>query len=308
MEFTDLALLGGAAWLIKAGMRKSAADKEEQDRFLEEQRLREEEWERDKAEWDRCKEVNKTRKEMPCFINGGISEQVFRDIVYKVDKSFKRITKLRIEQAVIYCTVQSQTGYSEWDFTADFNDWGHVTGTYWIRTDNNDSSIPSHFGQVVSEQVEAYLSEHRINQFDFSDYVDNNHELGTNLGFDSFRKESWFEKLFISKKRFIHLSFDLSRLVNEHLYDNKKGGKTVLRSTPTGSYSLFFNNPIKTAKNDSADFYISEIYINKNLLKTTQLKYDSEIVKGMNYFSTSGTSREYLDYVLDLIYSLEFSK
>ncbi len=54
---------------------------------------------------------------------------------------------------VVYGIVESQSGLSEWSFTIDFNDYGHITGEYWITTDNDDSIIPERVAGRIREAI-----------------------------------------------------------------------------------------------------------------------------------------------------------
>ena len=47
----------------------------------------------------------------------------------------------------------SQSGISEWDFELDFNDYGKITGTYWISSDNYDSMIPETLGNLIQKAI-----------------------------------------------------------------------------------------------------------------------------------------------------------
>ena len=147
MSFSDWLLIGGAALLIKNGMKKEAADRkkadEEYNRYMADLVARQSEWERSRA-------VNIKRRNMPCFFNDGLSYSTFEEIAKRAGRKIKRVKDVTVRGGVIYCNVESQTGYSDWDFNVDFNDWGHVTGTYWTQTDNSDSSIPHHYGHMVA--------------------------------------------------------------------------------------------------------------------------------------------------------------
>lgn len=49
--------------------------------------------------------------------------------------------------------VLSQSGISEWEFELDFNDYGKITGSYWIYSDNYDSMIPKALGNSIQEEI-----------------------------------------------------------------------------------------------------------------------------------------------------------
>jgi len=45
---------------------------------------------------------------------------------------------------------------SEWNFKVDFNDYGHLTGQYWLTSDNDDSNIPSHVADNISSMIREF--------------------------------------------------------------------------------------------------------------------------------------------------------
>ena len=64
-------------------------------------------------------------------------------------RGFKRLRLVSVDDVVIRCNVESQTGYSDWYFTVDFNNWGHVTGILWTLSQiNEDSLIPKRYGRL----------------------------------------------------------------------------------------------------------------------------------------------------------------
>lgn len=213
MAFSDLLIIGGAAWLIKEGLKKSSSDdKDELPDFVSN------DTENGVSEWERSRIVNQRRKATPCFFKDGLSEEEFKDIASRVGKKLRRVKSVSVRGAVIYCTVESQTGYSNWDFNVDFNNWGHVTGTYWQQTDNDDSSIPKHYGQMVSGEIHDYLSSHSIVLEDLSDYVDANKDLETPRGLEYREKKKLISRMIGRKGNAIALGNNSSELLHEHLY------------------------------------------------------------------------------------------
>ncbi len=57
-------------------------------------------------------DVEEKRKNTPCRFRDGITYKDFSNIVYKIAKKIKRIKDIIISGTLIYCTVESQTGYS----------------------------------------------------------------------------------------------------------------------------------------------------------------------------------------------------
>ncbi len=75
-----------------------------------------------------------------------------------------------LDGPVVYGVVQSQSGISEWNFKLDFNDYGHITGTYWLSSDNDDSNIPERFGDLIRSAINNYSSEDDEEEGDEPEY------------------------------------------------------------------------------------------------------------------------------------------
>lgn len=69
------------------------------------------------------------RRNTPCYFNDGISAGEFEEIAISLAKPIKRLM-VSVDGPVVYGEVRSQSGISTWNFKLDFNDWGHITGTY----------------------------------------------------------------------------------------------------------------------------------------------------------------------------------
>lgn len=93
------------------------------------------------------------RKNTPCIFGNTLTRDDFTEISNSVCKSIKRVTEFTIDAPIIQGTVRSQSGISEWKFKIDFNDYGNVSGKYWIETDNSDSDIPS----VIAERIKEVI-------------------------------------------------------------------------------------------------------------------------------------------------------
>lgn len=101
-------------------------------------------------------EEERRRKNTPCYFNDGISKEQFDVIVKRASKHIKRLTKLTVDGAIVHGTVRTQSGLSEWNFEIDFNDYGHITGRYWISSDNSDSNIPSHIADNITKMIHLF--------------------------------------------------------------------------------------------------------------------------------------------------------
>ena len=112
MAISDLLIIGGAAWLIKEGLKKGSSNYDELDTL----NYSNSDIDNQISELERRRKVNQKRKATPCYFKDGISAYEFERIALRVGKKIRRVKTVSVMGAVIYCTVESQTGYSNWDF------------------------------------------------------------------------------------------------------------------------------------------------------------------------------------------------
>jgi len=137
-----MSLLGWIALGVVGGMISNIHEGNK--RYAEEQRKRAEE--------------EKERKNTLCRYDGNISQYDFEQIVLQeVKRIKKRKITVRIDNAVIYGNVTSQSGISTWNFQLDFNDWGKLTGVYRFWSGNVDSVIPKKLAESISQEIKNRL-------------------------------------------------------------------------------------------------------------------------------------------------------
>lgn len=105
------------------------------------------------TEWERQNEADRRRRETPCYFEDGITEEEFEKMALRIAKRIKRIKAIRVFGPVIIGTAWTQSGISTWNFRIDFNDFGHITGKYWISSGNKESNIPRSFAEQMREQL-----------------------------------------------------------------------------------------------------------------------------------------------------------
>lgn len=110
-------------------------------------------------------EEQERRRSTSCRFLDGFSESDFELMAIRAAKRIKRLS-VSVEGPIIYGTVQSQSGISEWYFKVDFNDYGHITGRYWLSSDNSDSSIPERYADTVVSLIEDYDP----NDYDYEEF------------------------------------------------------------------------------------------------------------------------------------------
>lgn len=132
-------------WLIKSGIRDAK------------KASREAELEREQQERERNRQREIDRRNTACLFRDGITKLEFEEIARRSAKRIKRL-HIDVDAPIVNCEVDSQSGISTWEFTLDFNDFGHITGTYWItKRGNYDSSIPNRFAELMQEAIEDKL-------------------------------------------------------------------------------------------------------------------------------------------------------
>lgn len=102
--------------------------------------------------WKKASE-DKERRMTNCSFSKGITKTEFESIAHQASVGIKRLKEIYVEGPVVHGTVRSQSGLNIWTFKIDFNDYGHVTGKYWIYSDNNDSDIPKFLANKIKENI-----------------------------------------------------------------------------------------------------------------------------------------------------------
>jgi ribosomal protein L37AE/L43A len=114
------------------------------------------------------------RPHMPCDFSEGISRDDFKTFAFDAVSTIKgKKIEISIDEAIIRGLVQSNTGLSTWMFSVDFNDYGHITGTYWLKTENDDSPIPYVIGDRVKDAIKKKLAGGRLQKMEREYYCPN---------------------------------------------------------------------------------------------------------------------------------------
>ena len=130
MGFFSGLLMVGAAGLVLKGISESRKEREEEER----------------------------RRNTPCKFNKGLSKEDFAEIVEQAISGIKRKKmEISISGPIIKGVVVSQSGLSRWSFSIDFNDYGKISGKYWIKSENNDSTIPKHIAEEIKAKIEKIV-------------------------------------------------------------------------------------------------------------------------------------------------------
>lgn len=102
-------------------------------------------------------EETKRRLESPLRFDEGITHADFVAIAQDVAKLTPRVQQVVTTGMTIVLKVRSNSGLSTWKAEIDFNDYGHLTGRYWVSSENSESRIPEYFARGVQGHVQEHL-------------------------------------------------------------------------------------------------------------------------------------------------------
>ena len=124
-----------------------------------------------KTESQKSEEEHK-RRITPYYFDKGITEEKFKNIVLQAGRHIKRVEELTSDGLIVSGSFRSQSGLISCDFEIDFNDYGHITGRYWISSENPESSIPEHIAQNICNLLQP---------FSYADVEDKSSDAEVNL-------------------------------------------------------------------------------------------------------------------------------
>lgn len=95
------------------------------------------------------------RRTSPLCFDDGLTQSEFIALARDIGKRTPRVADVAITGMSVTLFVRSNSGLSTWTAEIDFNDYGHLTGTYWLSTENADSLIPKHFAKALQAQIRS---------------------------------------------------------------------------------------------------------------------------------------------------------
>lgn len=98
------------------------------------------------------------RRETPPQFNADLTQEDFSAMVRDVSSRNSRIITAAVDGLTIVITVRSNSGLTKWTAELDFNDYGNPSGRYWIRAENEQSPVPTWFGDSMQELMRQRLS------------------------------------------------------------------------------------------------------------------------------------------------------
>ena len=100
----------------------------------------------------------KRRRSAPLRFDDGITPGEFATLAQEVGKRTPRVTDVVVTGMEAKLVVRSNSGLTEWTARVDFSDYGHLTGRYWLRTNNDESLVPKHFAKGMREQIQSRVA------------------------------------------------------------------------------------------------------------------------------------------------------
>ena len=99
------------------------------------------------------------RKNTPCSFPPSLTYDDFTKLAKKTAKQFKRLKVSSIDNTTVFLRYSSQSGISKYNASVDYNDYGKITGEYWIKNENNDSQLPEAFAKAMKEMIICKINE-----------------------------------------------------------------------------------------------------------------------------------------------------
>lgn len=130
MGFLDKALVAGAVALAGAGLR---------------------------SQWREMQETQR-RKSSSLQFDDGLTAQGFADLAEEVARRTTRVVRAEVKGMTVDLVVRSNSGLTTWDAQVDFNDYGRLTGRYWLKSGNDQSPIPKFYADRLREEIARRIS------------------------------------------------------------------------------------------------------------------------------------------------------
>lgn len=101
----------------------------------------------------RAARETKRRKGSPLHFDHRLRPQEFTHIVSEIARTIPRLARCESIGMTVYFEITSNSGLTTWAAEIDFNDYGRLTGTYWLTSDNTQSNIPEFFAERIQREI-----------------------------------------------------------------------------------------------------------------------------------------------------------
>lgn len=99
----------------------------------------------------------------PCYMPPSLFESVAYASIRRIAKG--RNLSIRVENHIVYGAIDSQSGASRWSFRLDYNDYGKLTGRYWLFSENDDSTIPKRIGDRIQDEIQSAERDYKLESY-----------------------------------------------------------------------------------------------------------------------------------------------
>jgi len=99
----------------------------------------------------------KRRRLSPLVFDPRLTESDFHVLVQDVALRTPRVEAAWVVGMTAKFRVASISGLSSWTAAIDFNDYGRLTGAYWLLQANADSLIPEHLADGLRAQIQSRM-------------------------------------------------------------------------------------------------------------------------------------------------------
>lgn len=99
------------------------------------------------------------RRASPLVFTDGLTENEFTRIATETAERTPRVKDVIVDGMTTTVNVRSNSGLSVWTFEVDFNDYGHLTGAFWLKSENSNSVIPAHYAEAVQAKIRERQSD-----------------------------------------------------------------------------------------------------------------------------------------------------
>ena len=115
---------------------------------------------REEAKLKKAIATEKRRQNTPFCYPDYLTQEQFEEIAkVSIKPMRKKFSNYGVVDGKFYGTIISKSGISEWDFVVDFNDFGKLTGEYWLQSENHDSVIPRRVAETIRFAICEILAE-----------------------------------------------------------------------------------------------------------------------------------------------------
>ncbi|WP_424448556.1 hypothetical protein [Microbacterium arborescens] len=99
------------------------------------------------------------RKNAPLEFDDRMTPQDFAEAAERLAKGAPRVREVTVIGMNVKVEVRSVSGLTTWTAELDFNDYGKLTGRYWITSENSQSPIPEYIAKALRAEIEQRVGQ-----------------------------------------------------------------------------------------------------------------------------------------------------